>query len=155
MFGVVGVLGKVPFVCSHGMVLTFSKLTRERKTRWARHEVIGKKPALEWVGEDLNSVSLDIRFDMNLGTPPIVCLKVLEKMQASKEPHILLIGGEMLGRYVIESVSENRKFHSGAGVCMVAEVTIGLTEYSGEVDDWYSKLSSAVDSAAGALGGLL
>ena len=159
MFGVVGVLGKVPFVCSHGMVLTFSKLTRERKTRWARHEVIGKKPTLEWVGEDLNSVSLDIRFDMNLGTPPIVCLKVLEKMQASKEPHILLIGGEMLGRYVIESVSENRKFHSGAGVCMVAEVTIGLTEYSGDVDDWYSKLSNAVsgaaDGVAGAVGGLL
>ena len=155
MFGVIGVLGKLPFVCSHGMVLTFSKLTRERKTRWARHEVIGKKPTLEWVGEDLNSVSLEIRFDMNLGTPPIVCLKALEKMQASKEPHILLIGGEMLGRYVIESVSENRKFHSGAGVCMVAEVTIGLTEYSGEADDWYSKLSSAVDGAASALGGLL
>ena len=155
MFGVVGVFGNVPFVCSHGKVLTFSKLTRERKTRWARHEVIGKKPALEWIGEDLNSVSLDIRFDMNLGTPPIVCLKALEKMQGSKEPHILLIGGEMLGRYVIESVSENRKFHSGAGVCVVAEVTIGLTECSGDSDDWFSKLSGAVSSAADSLGGLL
>lgn len=159
MFGVVGCLGKLPFVCSESVVLTFSKLTRERKVRWARHDVIGKKPTLEWVGEDLNSVSLSIRLDTNLGVPPIVGLKIIEKMQASKEPHILLIGGEMLGRYVIDSVSETRKFHTGLGVCQVAEVSLNLIEFSGDVDDWYSKLSnavsSAVDSMASAVGGLL
>lgn len=159
MFGVVGCLGKLPFVCSESVVLTFSKLTRERKARWAKHDVIGKKPTLEWVGEDLNSVSLSIRLDTNLGVPPIIGFKLIEKMQASKEPHILLIGGEMLGRYVIDSVSETRKFHTGLGVCQVADVTLNMTEFSGDVDDWYSKLSNAVsgaaDGVAGAVGGLL
>lgn len=153
MFGVVGILGRLPFVCSDSVVLTFSKLSRERRVRWAKHDVIGKKPTLEWVGEDLNSVSLTIRLDTNLGVPPIVGFKVLEKMQTSKEPHLLLIGGEMLGRYVIDSVSENRRFHTGAGVCLVAEVTINMTEYAGEVDDWYSTISNSVSSAVdGAVG---
>lgn len=159
MFGVVGIFGKLPFVCSESVMLTFSKLSRERKARWAKHDVIGKKPTLEWIGEDLNSVSLSIRLDTNLGVPPIVGFKLIEKMQASKEPHILLIGGEMLGRYVIDSVSETRKFHTGLGICQVAEVTLNLTEYSGEVNDWYNKVSNAVsgavDSAVGAVGGLL
>ena len=139
MMGVIGVFGTVPFVCSDSMVLTFSRLSRERQARWAKHEIIGKKPTLEWVGEDLNTVSMTIRLDMSLGVPPIAGIKAIEAMQASKEPHILLIGGEPLGRYVINSVSENRKFHTGLGVCQVAEVTLSLTEYSGSVNDWASK----------------
>ena len=131
--GVIGVFGDVPFICSEGMVLTFSKLTRDRQARWAKHEVIGQKPVLEWVGEDLNTISMTIRLDTNLGVPPLAGFLALEKMQASKEPHFLLIGGEPLGRYVINSVSENRKFHTGLGVCQVAEVTLSLTECSGDL----------------------
>lgn len=144
MMGVIGVFGTVPFVCSDSMVLTFSRLSRERQARWAKHEIIGQKPTLEWVGEDLNTVSITIRLDMSLGVPPIVGIKAIEALQASKEPHILLIGGEPLGRYVINSVSENRKFHTGLGVCQVAEVTLSLTEYSGSVNDWASKATGGL-----------
>lgn len=139
MMGVIGVFGTVPFVCSDSMVLTFSKLNRDRQSRWAKHDLIGKKPVLEWVGEDLNTVSITIRLDTSLGMPPIVGIKAIEAMQESKEPHILLIGGEPLGRYVITAVTENRKFHTGLGVCQVAEVTLSLTEYAGKVNDWVSK----------------
>ena len=144
MMGVIGVFGTVPFVCSDSMVLTFSRLSRGRQARWAKHEIIGKKPTLEWVGEDLNTVSMTIRLDMSLGVPPIAGIKAIEAMQVSKEPHILLIGGEPLGRYVINSVSENRKFHTGLGVCQVAEVTLSLTEYSGSVNDWASKATGGL-----------
>lgn len=146
MLGVIGCLGKVPFICSHGLVMTFSNLKRDRRSRWAKHDVLGKKPTLEWVGEDLSSVSMDIRLDINLGVTPASALLVLEKMQASKEPHLLLIGGEIIGRYVISSVTENRKFHSGAGVCLVAEVSLSLTEWSGEVDDWANQAVGMIDS---------
>lgn len=144
MMGVIGVFGTVPFVCSDSMVLTFSKLNRDRQVRWAKHDVIGKKPTLEWVGEDLNTVSITIRLDTSLGMPPIVGIKAIEVMQESKEPHILLIGGEPLGRYVITAVTENRKFHTGCGVCQVAEVTLSLTEYAGKVNDWASKVTGGL-----------
>ncbi len=132
MIGVVGVLGKLPFICSEGLVLTFNGLSRDLSTRWAQHDVIGSKPVLEWIGDDLASVSLSIRFDMSLGAPPLAGLFALKSMMESREAHMLVIGGEFLGRFVIESISEERKFHTGAGVCVVAEASITLKEFPTE-----------------------
>lgn len=132
MLGVIGVLGNLPFICSHGKVLTFNGLSRDISARWAKHDVIGKKPVLEWIGEDLASVSLSIRFDMSLGVPPAAGLLALRRMLESRKDHMLIIGGEFLGRYVIESISEDRKFHTGAGVCIVAEASITLKEWASD-----------------------
>lgn len=130
MLGVIGTLGELPFVCSQGKVLTFTGLSRDLSVRWAQHEVIGRKPVLEWIGEDLASVTLTIRFDISLGTPPILGLTALKQMMNSRKDRMLIIGGEFLGRFVIDSISEERKFHTGAGVCQVAEATINLKEWA-------------------------
>lgn len=130
-FGIIGSLGQLPFVCCSKMVLTFSDLSRENSARWARHDIIGKKPILEYVGEDLSKVSLKIRFDSSLGVPPIVGLTRLKKMLDNKKYKTLIVGGEYLGRYVIKSISEVRKFHTGLGVCIVAEATVELEEWAG------------------------
>lgn len=135
-FGVVGTLGQLPFFCSDNFVLTFNNLSREHSIRWARHEVIGKKPVLEFVGEDLKKVSMTIRFDTNLGIPPTVGLDRLQRMLENRKYKTLIIGGEYLGRYVLESVGEERKFHTGAGVCTVATASISLIEYSGKTSEY-------------------
>lgn len=132
MLGVIGTLGVLPFVCSQGKVLTFNGLSRDLSARWAQHDVIGKKPVLEWVGDGLATVSLSIRFDMSLGAPPLAGLLALKTMMESRKDHMLIIGGEFLGRYVIESISEERKFHTGAGVCIVAEASITLKEWASD-----------------------
>ena len=126
---VIGSLGQLPFVCSQKKVLTFSELSKESSVRWAKHDVIGKKPVLEYVGPDLSTISITIRFDSFLGVPPIVGLNRLKRMMENRQYKTLIIGGECLGRYVIESISEVRKIHSGAGVCQVAIATIELMEY--------------------------
>lgn len=128
---VLGMLGSLPFVTAYGKVLTFTDLSRDNSVRWAKHDVIGKKPVLEFVGYELSTVSLKIRFDMSLGIPPAVCLNHLKKMLNNGLHKTLVIGGEYLGRYVIESVSEERKYHTGAGVCVVAEATLNLKEWAG------------------------
>ena len=128
MFGVLGTLGPLPFICSQGKVQTFSGLSRELSSRWAKHDVLYKKPVLEWVGEELASVSLSIRFDAFLGSPPSEGLMMLKKMLESREAHVLVIGGSLVGKFVIESISEERKFHTGAGVCQVAEAKLTLKE---------------------------
>ena len=127
---VIGTLGSLHFVCAYGKVLTFSDLTRQHSTRWAKHDVIGGKPVLEYVGENLASVSFKVRFDTSLGVPPLAGLWHLKKMRENRLYKTLIIGGEYLGRFVIESGSEERTFHTGAGVCQVAEATITLTEWT-------------------------
>lgn len=128
---VIGALGSLPFLCSSSYVLTFKDLSRELNSRWAKHEVLGKRPLLEYVGPDLMTVSMSIRFDTSLGTPPMVLLAKLKRMHENGMAKSLIIGGEYLGRYILESVSEERKFHTGAGVCMIAEASISLTEWAG------------------------
>lgn len=125
----IGSLGQLPFVCSRNKVLTFTDLSRDNAVRWAKHEVIGKKPVLEYIGPDSSTVSLTIRLDIALGIPPLVGLNRIDRMLKNGKYKTLIIGGEYLGRFVIKSVSEARKFHTGAGVCQVAIVTLELEEY--------------------------
>ena len=61
MAGFLGMIGTLPFVCSHEKVMTFSNLQTEQSVRYATHEVIGKKPVLEFIGESLSRVSFQIR----------------------------------------------------------------------------------------------
>lgn len=127
----IGTLGELPFVCSRKKVLTFKELSRQHAARWAKHDIIGKKPLLEYVGPDLSSASLSIRLDVSLGVLPAVAMLRLKKMLDNKQYKTLIIGGEYLGRYVIKSVSEDRLHHTGKGVCIVAEVTVELEEWAG------------------------
>lgn len=126
-----GSLGELPFICSMEKMRTFSELSRELSVRWAKHDLIGQKPVLEFVGEDLNSVTLKMRFDVSLGIAPKDGLDRLKRMMENKLFKTLIIGGENLGRYVIESISEERRYHAGDGLCLVAEATVSLTEWAG------------------------
>lgn len=125
---VLGVFGTVPFICAFDKVFTFNDLARSRSVRWAKHDVIGQKPVLEWIGPELDRISLRLRFDTSLNVPPLLGLTMLKRLTDGHEPHVLVIGGEYLGRFVIESVSEERRFHTGAGVCIVAEASVELSE---------------------------
>lgn len=130
MLGFLGMLGDIPFICSHEKVLTYSDLKSEHSVRYAIHEVIGKKQVLEFLGEDLSRVSFQIRFDSTLGFPPSVGLLALREVMREGTAKRLLIGPEYMGKYVINAISEERKFHTGAGVCLVAVANITLTECS-------------------------
>ena len=129
--GVIGTFGTLPFVCSSVFVLTFSGLSRELSVRWAQHDVIGAKPVLEYIGSDLDSVSMSIRFDSTLGLAPLLGLKKLKGMLEDGSARALIIGGEYFGRFVMESISEERRHHTGFGVCQVAEAKISLKECGG------------------------
>ncbi len=127
---ILGILGTLPFVCSSERVLTFKDLSKQTKTRWATHEVIGRKPVVEYIGPDADTISLTIRLDASLGMAPAAGLLLLQAMQESGNSHILIIGGEHFGRFVIESIDEDRKYHTGQGIPLVAEAKLKLKEAS-------------------------
>ena len=128
MAGVTGLFGNIPFVTSFDLHQTFKDLKVERSTRWATHEVIGKKPVVEYVGPGLASVSFTIQLNSLLGMPPIAVLKGLQMLMEKKEAQRLLIGPDYLGKFVIESVSEDRKEHTNLGIPVSGAVTITLKE---------------------------
>jgi phage protein U len=123
-----GLLGVIPFVCSSSVVMTFKDLQVERSDRWATHEVIGQKPKLEYIGPQLLQVSFAIQLNSALGITPLAALVALKEMMELHEPQRLLIGPEYMGKFIIESISESRKHHSGLGICVSADVTVNLRE---------------------------
>lgn len=127
-FSAVGLFGKLPFLCSSAVTFTFKDLSVSRSTRWATHEIIGKKPVLEYIGPGLTEVSFNIQLNSMLGTPPLAALIQLKEMLEKKQSERLLIGPDYLGKFVIESIGEERKYHSNLGVCVSAEVSITLKE---------------------------
>lgn len=131
-FGVTGLFGTLPFVCSSNIVNTFKDVNRDLATKYARHDGIGRKPVLEWIGEESDKISFKIRFDSSLNSPPEAGLFLLKRMLDSHKPQRLLLGPRYMGKFVLESISEERRFHTGLGVCQIAEATISLTECGDE-----------------------
>ena len=123
-----GLLGVIPFVCSSSVVMTFKDLQVERSDRWATHEVIGQKPKLEYIGPQLLQVSFAIQLTSARGITPLAALVALKEMMELHEPQRVRIGPEYMGKFIIESISESRKHHSGLGICVSADVTVNLRE---------------------------
>jgi phage protein U len=125
-----GRYGSLNFICNDKKVQTFNGLSRSRDIRYATHDLIGKMPMLEFVGYGLYKASFTMRFDLSLGVSPAACLAKLQRMMNNKQYKWLMIGGEFVGRYVIESIEEERRIHAGDGLLLVAEAKVNLIEWS-------------------------
>ena len=62
----IGSLGDVVFTSSTDLVRTFADAAHKTSGRWTAHEVIGQKPAQEFGGPGLRTLSLSIRLDVGL-----------------------------------------------------------------------------------------
>lgn len=125
----IGSLGSIVFTVSSNFVRTPSNIRKSRNARIAKHEIIGSKPKLEFQGEDLISMSLDIRLDASLGVNPQADINALAAMESSGEVVDLIIGDVYHGSFLIESIGEDIKYTHRNGVVIVAELSISLQEY--------------------------
>lgn len=57
----VGSMGDIPFVVTYGKIRTFSDYGRSGSGRWAKHDLIGCKPVMEFLGPDVEKVSMKIQ----------------------------------------------------------------------------------------------
>lgn len=129
--GVLGLFGSVPFTCSTAQVMTFKNLQVQRSARFAKHDLIGRKPVLELVGPELTTLSFTISLRSQFNCAPTIYLPMLQTILETGEANRLLLGPDYFGKYVLESYSEDRKFHNGFGVCIGADVSLFLREAEG------------------------
>ena len=80
------------FTSSSNLVRTFSDLRQRNGARYAEHEVIGKKPKLEFVGPGLEEISFKVQLMRELGVDPDKELKVLQEMRDKGEAALLIFG---------------------------------------------------------------
>ncbi|NEZ43724.1 phage tail protein [Paenibacillus alvei] len=127
----IGAFGEVNFLVSSEKIRTFDDFQRSCTGRWAEHEVMGKKPKLQYIGPGLDTIRFKMRFDYSFGLKVRYELDRLVKLHREGKPHTLTIGKKALGVYkwVIMSLDEEWITVDHRGNVLVAEVDVELKEY--------------------------
>lgn len=128
---IIGAFGNTVFEVSAQRVLTFNNYKRTTKAKYATHEVIGRPPVLEFVGRELEEITLTITLLSCLGvTPEEVAFNLREMCQRS-EPNFLIIGNTVYGEneFVITDVSESVERWTGSGNVLTNKLDVTFREY--------------------------
>lgn len=120
---------RVRFIVNANKQLSFTNMKRTAASRWATHNIVGRRPKMEYLGPDLDEITMDIIFDAEMGVNPRKEMKKLRVACRKGEAHYLWIGGRKVrsARLYIKSVSESwdRIWNKGELVRCVVSVTFG------------------------------
>lgn len=130
----VGSMGDIPFVVSYGKIRTFSDYGRSGSGRWAKHDLIGRKPVMEFLGPDVEKVSMKIQLRTDHGINPESELERLRKMRDTGAVFPFILGGAPVSDnyWLLEDLGENVSYWRAGGKILSVSVDITLTEYSTE-----------------------
>lgn len=130
----VGSMGDIPFVVTYGKIRTFSDYGRSGSGRWAKHDLIGRKPVMEFLGPDVEKVSMKIQLRTDHGINPESELGRLRKMRDTGAVFLFILGGAPVSDnyWLLEDIGENVSYWRAGGKILSVSVDITLTEYSTE-----------------------
>lgn len=130
----VGSMGDIPFVVTYGKIRTFSDYGRSGSGRWAKHDLIGRKPVMEFLGPDVEKVSMKIQLRTDHGINPESELGRLRKMRDTGAVFPFILGGAPVSDnyWLLEDIGENVSYWWAGGKILSVSVDITLTEYSTE-----------------------
>lgn len=127
---VVGSLGKVIFACSQFYIKTLNNLSKDKSYRWIEHNIIGSKQKLQFDGENLESLKFNIHLNAAWNVNPTVAAEELENYASKGKELKFILGGKVIGKYVIESISEQYKSFNAIGIVTKIELSLQLREYN-------------------------
>lgn len=127
---VVGSLGKVIFVCSSYYIKTFSNFSKDKSFEWTEHKIINSKSKLQFNGPELENIKFNIILDAAFNVNPTAAAKELMEYGDTGTVLKLIVGTQVLGDYVITSISEQHKLHTAMGHVRKIDLSISLKEYN-------------------------
>lgn len=127
----IGAFGDVIFETSDNRILNFSGFTRATSSRYATHEIIGKKPRTEFVGPSLDIITFTINLNGNNN------VKIRDEMNRwiimAREgiAETLVIGTKAIGvdKWVVKDVSEAWDTIFNQGELFSGKIDVTLEEY--------------------------
>lgn len=131
----------------------FQELNRDTKWNWGSQDVFQALPALQFTGWGEDTITLPgvIFPEYWGGTGQLDQLRALGD---TGEPQTLITGrGDVLGEWVVKSVSEKQSIFAQRGVGRRQEFTVTLQKY-GDGDAAGSALDAALSLAGGVAGGV-
>lgn len=121
-------LGNIKF----DLITYFDGLEETSKINFAEHSTLGKKPKLQFIGEELDEITIKLNFHLSFCDPKIE-IKRLKDTAKKHEPLAFILGnGDYLGKYVIEEISATTQQCDNHGNLISKEAEVKLKEYSQE-----------------------
>lgn len=129
----VGNFGMISFMC-HGnkKMLSFHDLARSSTAAFSEHERNGEKAYLEFGGDGLDELTLEIEADARYGFKPLEVEKMLFMMKSMGQAEYFILGGKQVGDnpYVITGINETFKAMYSDGRPTRIGLQLTLKEYA-------------------------
>lgn len=127
----IGSFAGITFEISSKKVLTFNDMRRSETTRWTVHDIMGKKPLVEYNGPGQESISFRVIFKSNLNVDPWRKIKKFREFQHKGKVGALMLGKKTIAnsKFYIEDMQEVYKHIDNKGVIHTIECDLTLKEY--------------------------
>lgn len=127
----IGSLGEVGFETSGKKIKTFDGLNRNATVRLASHDLIDRKPLLEFVGAALETISFTMSLSAYWGIDPVDEIETLREMRDTGMAVPFILDGKPQGDglWLIEMLAETWKHVDSEGRPRVIECNLTLKEY--------------------------
>ena len=124
----IGTYGDIAFEIGGSRVFTFDRLSRRSAATFSRHQRAGDKPVLEFMGSDLSEITFSVHLSATLGVEPREAIEELLAVKDSGEEKQLIIGGHLIGNYVITEITDTWNQVTAKGRITSADVALTLLE---------------------------
>ena len=119
------------FEVSDERILTVDDFIRTNKVRFAKNDVLLRKPVSQYVGPDLDEIKFKIILKAQFGVNPKEEYNKLIYLQRDGETLSILIGKTVFGmyRWRIDTLGIPFEIIDNRGVCISSTVDISFEEY--------------------------
>lgn len=125
-----GSFGTVVFEVSRSLVRTFDGFSRKSSATFAEHAVAYGKAKLQSTGEGLDEITFTMNLSVTHGLNPAAEIDALQEIKAAGEAQKLIIGGRVVGTFVLTSLEESWTKIDRKGLLLKASVVVSLKEYA-------------------------
>lgn len=127
----IGMFGNIVFQVSENSVRNFKEFKRDTSARYATHDIISQKPRVEYLGQGLDTATLNIELSANLGVNVQASIDQWNSYCNNATVSVFVLGGRVIGRqWIITGVSQAYGIITNKGRILTATLDISLQEYN-------------------------
>jgi phage protein U len=122
------ILGKVEF----DLITYFDGLETRFGAEYAEHALIARKPRLQFVGDKLDEVKIDLVFHASYCDPEAELVRLRNALASHEALSLVLGNGDYKGRFVITGLTATGRHTDTAGTLLAVEASMDLREFTGD-----------------------
>lgn len=122
------ILGEVEF----DLITYFDGLETRFAAEYAEHALIVRKPRLQFVGDKLDEVKIDLVFHVSYCNPEAELVRLRNALASHAALSLVLGNGDYKGRFVITGLTATGRHTDTTGTLLAVEASMDLREFTGD-----------------------